>query len=56
MGIDITLHSEIKINSQWHHCQHIWVRRHYNLFVKMGAWERDDIKPITKDLAGRYRF
>lgn len=46
MGCDIHLHTEIKIDGQWHHYGHPHIQRSYPLFCKM-AGVRGTSDPIS---------
>ena len=51
MGCDIHLHSEVKINGQWHHHSDCSVKRSYRLFAKMADvrnWGESGINPISE--------
>ena len=49
MGCDIHVHTEVKINGEWHHLGHPQVDRHYALFAKMAnVRNRGDITPIAE--------
>jgi len=50
MGCDIHLHSEVKINGQWHHYLKNRIERDYRLFAKMASVRNEDnkIMPISK--------
>ena len=51
MGCDIHLHSEVKINGEWHHYSHPRIERWYDLFARMADVRNDperDIKPISQ--------
>ena len=52
MGCDIHLHTEIKINGEWHHYGHPSVSRNYALFARMAnvrnSRNGDYITPISE--------
>ena len=49
MGCDIHVHTEVKINGEWHHLGNPNVGRHYALFAKMAnVRNRGDITPIAE--------
>ena len=50
MGIDIAVHTEIKVNGKWEHLGHPHIPRDYELFAKMNGNRFPDmeyIEPIT---------
>lgn len=48
MGCDIHLHTEVKINGEWHHYSAPSVDRQYMLFAKMaGVRNSYDIEPLA---------
>ncbi len=49
MGCDIHLHTEVKINGEWHHYSNPSVWRNYTLFALMAGVRNEDkeIEPIS---------
>ena len=49
MGCDIHLHTEVKINGEWHHYSVLRVRRDYKLFAQMaGVRNYYEVTPISE--------
>ena len=49
MGTSITIHSEVKINSQWHHYGEAMLERNYRLFHKI-AGVMEHLPEVTKGI------